>query len=87
MPSAKWLPFDLGPNMPLRLRLLGRIILPRPLATCQVRRRPVLPMSSPFSVAATFNHRAWFGLIPGLRPANERRRYFVMTSPIDWAQA
>ena len=26
------------------------------------------------------------GLILGLRPANERRRYFVMTSLIDWAQ-
>ena len=23
----------------------------------------------------------------GLRPANERRRYFVTTSPISWAQA
>ena len=27
------------------------------------------------------------GLILGLRPANERRRYFVTTSPIGWAQA
>ena len=27
------------------------------------------------------------GLIPGLRPANERRGYFVTTSLIDWAQA
>ena len=27
------------------------------------------------------------GLIPGLRPANERRRYFVTTSLIGWAQA
>ena len=26
------------------------------------------------------------GLIPGLRPANERRRYFVTTSLIGWAQ-
>ena len=26
------------------------------------------------------------GLILGLRPANERRRYFVTTSLIDWAQ-
>ena len=26
------------------------------------------------------------GLILGLRPANERRRYFVTTSHIDWAQ-
>ena len=26
-------------------------------------------------------------LILGLRPTNERRRYFVMTSPIGWAQA
>ena len=26
-------------------------------------------------------------LIPGLRPANERRRYFVTTSLIDWVQA
>ena len=27
------------------------------------------------------------GLILGFRPANERRRYFVMTSLIGWAQA
>ena len=27
------------------------------------------------------------GLILGLRPANERQRYFVMTSLIGWAQA
>ena len=27
------------------------------------------------------------GLILGLRPANERRSYFVMTSLIGWAQA
>ena len=27
------------------------------------------------------------GLILGLHPANERRRYFVTTSPIGWAQA
>ena len=27
------------------------------------------------------------GLILGLRPANERRRYFVTTSLIGWAQA
>ena len=26
------------------------------------------------------------GLIPGLRPANERLRYFLTTSLIDWAQ-
>ena len=26
-------------------------------------------------------------LILGLRPANERRRYIVMTSPIGWVQA
>ena len=27
------------------------------------------------------------GMIPGLRPANERQRYFVATSQIGWAQA
>ena len=27
------------------------------------------------------------GFIVGLRPANERRRYFVTMSIIDWAQA
>ena len=27
------------------------------------------------------------GLILGLRPANERRRYFVTTSLIGWVQA
>ena len=26
------------------------------------------------------------GLILGLRPANEKRRYFVTTSPVGWAQ-
>ena len=30
---------------------------------------------------------AYFALILGLCPANERHRYFVMTSPIGWAQA
>ena len=32
-------------------------------------------------------HKAISGLILGLRPANERRRYFVMTSLIGWVQA
>ena len=32
-----------------------------------------------------FSAPSW--LILGLRPANERRRYFVTTSPIGWAQA
>ena len=31
------------------------------------------------------NHNA--GLILGLRPVNERRRYFVTTSLIGWVQA
>ena len=46
------------------------------------------------SDAALFNKmyyhiRTWYniGLILGLRPANERRRYFVTTSLIGWAQA
>ena len=30
---------------------------------------------------------AYTGLILGLHPANERRRYFVTTSLIGWAQA
>ena len=30
--------------------------------------------------------KAISGLILGLQPANERRRYFVMASPIGWAQ-
>ena len=29
---------------------------------------------------------AWSGPILGLRPANERRRYFVTTSLVGWAQ-
>ena len=38
------------------------------------------------------NHRNWVdilfpGLIIGLRPANERRRYFVTMSLIGWVQA
>ena len=32
-----------------------------------------------------YEHKA--GQILGLRPANERRRYFVTTSPIGWVQA
>ena len=32
------------------------------------------------------NARMLAGLILGLRPANERRRYFVTTSLIGWAQ-
>ena len=44
-------------------------------------------------IAATFKDislfELWYmttGLILGLRPANERRRYFVTTSLIGWAQ-
>ena len=33
------------------------------------------------------NNQTYSGLIPGLRPVNERRRYFVTTSLIGWAQA
>ena len=32
------------------------------------------------------NHAMIAGLILGLRPANERQRYIVMTSLIGWAQ-
>ena len=32
-------------------------------------------------------HDVIAGLILGLHPANERRRYFVTTSLIGWAQA
>ena len=32
------------------------------------------------------NNQLIAGLIIGLRPANERRRYFVTTSLVDWAQ-
>ena len=34
-----------------------------------------------------FNLHSYTGLILGLRPANERRRYFVTTSLIGWLQA
>ena len=33
------------------------------------------------------SNTAYTGLILGLRPANERRRYFVTASLIGWAQA
>ena len=36
--------------------------------------------------ATLANGRAYPGLILGLRPANERRRYFVTASLIGWAQ-
>ena len=32
------------------------------------------------------SQKSFSGLIPGLRLANERRRYFVTTSLIGWAQ-
>ena len=38
-------------------------------------------------VHCALTHVTYTGLIPGLRTANERRRYFVTTSLIGWAQA
>ena len=38
------------------------------------------------TVKQILNDGKW-GLILGLRPANERRRYFVTTSLIGWAEA
>ena len=40
-----------------------------------------------FHFADKFQQSSMKGLILGLRPANERRRYFVTTSLIGWAQA
>ena len=34
-----------------------------------------------------FAYEKYTGLIQGLRPANERRRYFVTTSLFGWTQA
>ena len=44
----------------------------------------VLTHNQPESVMEDKKHNP--GLILGLRPANERRRYFVTTSLIGWAQ-
>ena len=39
-------------------------------------------------IRSTWSQAAFIaGMIPGLRPANERRRYLVTTSLIGWAQA
>ena len=38
------------------------------------------------SIILSESHAAHSGLILGLRPANERRRYKVTTSHIGWAQ-
>ena len=45
---------------------------------------PILVLSSQVPIAQIFNILT--GLILGLHPANERRRYFVTTSLIGWAQ-
>ena len=45
--------------------------------------RPIMDVSA---LPLLYNQEPW-GLILGLRPANERRRYFVTTSLIGWAQA
>ena len=37
-------------------------------------------------IRLTTRYKTLQGLILGLRPANERRRYFVTTSLIGWAQ-
>ena len=42
------------------------------------------PTPPPFPLCSHFNVLA--EPIPGLRPANERRRYIVRTSLIGWAQ-
>ena len=44
----------------------------------------ILKQGVPVDPADAFGH-SWH-LILGLRPANERRRYFVTTSLIGWVQ-
>ena len=45
-----------------------------------------IDITSKFLILADV-YRGITGLIPGLRPANERQRYFVTTSLIGWVQA
>ena len=40
----------------------------------------------PEPITAQFSY-VYTGMVLGLRPANERRRYFVTTSLIGWVQA
>ena len=46
----------------------------------------IMPELTPWRLIYVFTLKT-SGLILGLRPANERRRYFVTTSLIGWAQA
>ena len=46
-----------------------------------------LKLFSDTLLSNSFTGHARAGLIPGLRPANERRPYFVTTSLIGWAHA
>ena len=48
---------------------------------------PVHETGRIYATTRTVDICAWPGLIPGLRPASERRRYFVTTSLIGWSQA
>ena len=50
------------------------------LAICQIS-------YAPHDAMHLLTWMIWTGLIPSLRSANERRRYFVTTSLIDWVQA
>ena len=56
----------------------------------QVRTGIIHLQQIPFTWANSQTHKCYWlrpWLIIGLRPANERRRYFVTTSIISWAQA
>ena len=47
----------------------------------------MIDLNTRISMAPNTTHGMSSGLILGLRPANERRRYFVTASLIGWAQA
>ena len=80
--SAKCRPFRLGLNvLTLYCNLVASNFVPYPsgLLHCMIARQP---MKWPCGIWIISSE-----LILGLRPANERRRYFVTMSLIGWAQA
>ena len=57
-----------------------------PVRPCVLKVRVKAASDSPFITNSDIYIYTYLGLILGLRPANERRRYFVTTSLIGWAQ-
>ena len=69
------------PSCKYDLVQLGNKPLPEPMPI-----KCLCHMAWPGANELTLNGTSLSGLILGLRPTNERRRYFVTTSLIGWAQ-